>query len=59
MNPMLDEFITLCYLMADDFGIMPMSRQEEKRYSELEKEISLILDNHLEQQRKESSNVGD
>jgi hypothetical protein len=59
MNPMLDEFITLCYLMADDFGIMPMSKQEEKRYSELEKEISLILDNHLEQQRKESSNVGD
>lgn len=59
MNPMLDEFITLCYLMADDFGIMPMSRQEEKRYSELEKEISLILDKHLEQQRKESNNVGD
>lgn len=59
MNPMLDEFITLCYLMADDFGIMPMSKQEEKRYSELEKEISLILDKHLEQQRKESSNVGD
>lgn len=59
MNPMLDEFITLCYLMADDFGIMPMSKQEEKRYSELEKEISLILDKHLEQQRKESNNVGD
>lgn len=59
MNPMLDEFITLCYLMADDFGIMPMSKQEEKRYSELEKEISLILDKHLEQTRKESSNVGD
>ena len=59
MNPMLDEFITLCYLMADDFGIMPMSRQEEERYSELEKEINLIIEKHLEQQRKESSNVGD
>lgn len=59
MNPMLDEFITLCYLMADDFGIMPMSKQEEKRYYQLEKEINLIIEKHLEQQRKESSNVGD
>jgi hypothetical protein len=59
MNPMLQEFISLCWIMADDFTLTPMSKQEEKRYSELEKEISLILDNHLEQQRKESSNVGD
>ena len=59
MNPMLQEFVSLCWIMADDFALTPMSKQEEKRYSELEKEISLILDNHLEQQRKESSNVGD
>jgi hypothetical protein len=45
--------------MADDFALTPMSKQEEKRYNQLVKEISLILDKHLEQQRKESNNVGD